>query len=92
MPGGPVYTFEQTLADPQVQHRRMVYDIEHPTIGLMKTLGLPVKSTGELTQIRKPAPLHGQHTAEVLRQLGYGDREVQTLVAEGVVKAGKIPA
>jgi crotonobetainyl-CoA:carnitine CoA-transferase CaiB-like acyl-CoA transferase len=92
VPGGPVYTYEQTLSDPQVQHRRMVYDIEHPTIGLMKTLGLPVKSSGELTQIRKPAPLHGQHTEEVLRTLGYSEGQVHGLLAEGVVKATKVPA
>jgi crotonobetainyl-CoA:carnitine CoA-transferase CaiB-like acyl-CoA transferase len=92
VPGGPVYTYEQTMSDPQVQHRRMVYDIEHPVIGPMKTLGLPVKSTGELTQIRKPAPLHGQHTEEVLRTLGYSDKQVQGLLAEGVVKATRLPA
>jgi len=92
VPGGPVYTYEQTLSDPQVQHRRMVYEIEHPIIGPMKTLGLPVKSSGELTQIRKPAPLHGQHTGEVLRTLGYSDGQVETLLAEGVVKATKVPA
>jgi crotonobetainyl-CoA:carnitine CoA-transferase CaiB-like acyl-CoA transferase len=87
VPGGPVYTYDQTLVDPQVQHRRMVYDIEHPKIGMMKTLGLPVKSSGELTQIRKPAPLHGQHTTEVLRSLGFSDAQVRGLLAEGVVKA-----
>ena len=92
VPGGPVYTYDQTLADPHVQHRRMVHDIEHPVIGPMKTLGLPVKSTGELTQIRKPAPLHGQHTAEVLRDLGYTQAQVGALVADGVVRAAKVPA
>jgi crotonobetainyl-CoA:carnitine CoA-transferase CaiB-like acyl-CoA transferase len=88
VPGGPVYTYEQTLSDPQVQHRRMVYDIEHPVIGPMKTLGLPVKSNGDLTAIRKPAPLLGQHTREVLRDLGLADADAQRLVSEGVVKAG----
>ena len=87
VPGGPVYTYEQTLSDPQVQHRRMVHDIEHPKIGPMKTLGLPIKSNGDLTAIRQPAPLHGQHTAEVLTALGYSDAQVRGLVSEGVVKA-----
>lgn len=87
VPGGPVYTYDQTLVDPQVQHRRMVYDIEHPVIGPMKTLGLPLKSDGELTQIRKPAPLHGQHTEDVLREAGYSDSQVRGLLAEGVVKS-----
>lgn len=87
VPGGPVYTYDQTLADPQVQHRRMVYDLEHPKIGPMKTLGLPLKSSGDLTAIRKPAPLHGQHTEEVLRSLGCSEGQVRNLLAEGVVKS-----
>jgi crotonobetainyl-CoA:carnitine CoA-transferase CaiB-like acyl-CoA transferase len=92
VPGGPVYTYEQTLSDPQVQHRRMVYDIDHPKIGAMKTLGLPLKSNGDLTQIRKPAPLHGQHTEEVLREIGYDDSKVRGLLADGVVRATGVPA
>lgn len=87
VPGGPVYTYDQTLADPQVQHRRMVHDIEHPKIGPMKTLGLPIKSNGELTQIRRPAPLHGQHTEEVLREAGFSGEQVRSLLAAGVVRA-----
>lgn len=87
VPGGPVYTYDQTLADPQVQHRRMVHDIEHPKIGPMKTLGLPIKSSGELTQIRRPAPLHGQHTEEVLRESGFSGEQVRGLLAAGVVRA-----
>lgn len=92
VPGGPVYSYDQTLADPHVQHRRMVWDIEHPTIGPMKTLGLPVKSTGELTSIRTPAPLHGQHTEEVLRGIGYSDDQVRALLAGGVVRATPLAA
>jgi crotonobetainyl-CoA:carnitine CoA-transferase CaiB-like acyl-CoA transferase len=92
VPGGPVYTYEQTLSDPQVQHRRMVHDIDHPKIGAMKTLGLPIKSNGDLTLIRKPAPLHGQHTEEVLREIGYEDSQVRGLLADGVVRATGVPA
>jgi crotonobetainyl-CoA:carnitine CoA-transferase CaiB-like acyl-CoA transferase len=92
VPGGPVYSYDQTLADPHVQHRKMVLEIEHPVIGPMKTLGLPVKSTGELTSIRKPAPLHGQHTEEVLHTLGYSESAVRGLLAEGVVRARAVQA
>ena len=91
VPGGPVYTYEQTMSDPQVQHRRMVYDIEHPVIGPMKTLGLPLKSNGDLTQIRKPAPLLGQHTRDVLRELGYSEGDAAGMLSQGVVKATALP-
>jgi crotonobetainyl-CoA:carnitine CoA-transferase CaiB-like acyl-CoA transferase len=90
VPGGPVYTFDQTLRDPQVLHRQMVYDIEHPTIGAMKTLGLPLKSTGALTSIRQPAPLLGQHSRDILRGLGYTDGDTQALIEQGVVRETKV--
>ena len=85
IPGGPVYSYEQALADPHMQARKMVVDIDHPKIGPMKTLGLPIKSTGELTSIRKPAPWLGQHSEEVLREIGYQDAEVRELFEQRVV-------
>ncbi|HEX2544461.1 MAG TPA: CoA transferase [Ramlibacter sp.] len=90
VPGGPVYTYEQALVDPQVQHRRMVYELEHPVIGPMKTLGLPIKSNGELTRIRKPAPVLGQHTREVLAELGYGQDRIDSMLSQGVVRATEV--
>ena len=85
VPAGPVNRYHETLADPQIAAREMVVDIEHPKIGPMKTIGLPLKSTGELTQIRRPAPWLGQHSEEVLRSLGYGGREIEALFADEVV-------
>jgi crotonobetainyl-CoA:carnitine CoA-transferase CaiB-like acyl-CoA transferase len=85
VPGGPVYRYDEMLADPQIAARAMVVDIEHPKIGPMKTIGLPLKSSGELTQIRRSAPWLGQHSEEVLRSLGYGSPEIEALFADEVV-------
>ena len=85
VPGGPVYGYDQIMKDPHIKARNMVVDIDHPKIGPMKTLGLPIKSTGALTQIRQPAPWLGQHTEEVLREIGYADGDVRELFAAGVV-------
>ena len=85
VPGGPVLRYEQVMHDPHIRARNMVVDIEHPKIGAMKTIGLPIKSSGELTAIRKPAPWLGQHSAEVLRAVGYGAAEIDALFAGGVV-------
>ncbi|MDB5880839.1 MAG: subunit BbsF of succinyl-CoA:(R)-benzylsuccinate CoA-transferase [Ramlibacter sp.] len=85
VPAGPVYGFEQIMKDPHVKFRKMVVDIDHPKIGPMKTLGLPIKSTGDLTAIRKPAPMLGQHSEEVLRELGYGDADIRTLFDDQVI-------
>jgi crotonobetainyl-CoA:carnitine CoA-transferase CaiB-like acyl-CoA transferase len=85
VPGGPVYRYEQILDDPHIKARNMVVEIEHPKIGRMKTLGIPVKSSGELLAIRSPAPLLGQHSAEVLRKAGYSASDIEALFASGVI-------
>jgi formyl-CoA transferase len=51
----------------------------------MKAMGIPIKSTGELLAIREPAPWLGQHTDEVLKTIGYAEREIQALHAAGVL-------
>ena len=85
VPGGPVYTYDQTLNDPHIKARNMVVDIEHPKIGRMKALGIPVKSTGELLAIRKPAPWLGQHSVATLQGLGYSDAEIDAMFESGVI-------
>jgi hypothetical protein len=85
VPGGPVFGYEQIMHDPHIQSRKMVHDIEHPIIGNMKTLGLPIKSSGELNTIRLPAPWLGQHTDEVLHQLGYASEQVEAMFSQGAV-------
>jgi crotonobetainyl-CoA:carnitine CoA-transferase CaiB-like acyl-CoA transferase len=85
VPGGPVYRYDEALADPHVLARHMVEEIDHPKIGRMKMMGRPLKSTGDLTAIRKPAPWLGQHSAEVLRELGHDEAGIERLFADGVV-------
>jgi len=85
VPGGPVFRYEQVMHDAHIKARQMVVDMDHPIIGPMKTLGLPIKSSGELAAIRQPAPWLGQHTAEVLRALGSSAAEIDALFAAGVV-------
>jgi crotonobetainyl-CoA:carnitine CoA-transferase CaiB-like acyl-CoA transferase len=85
VPAGPVYGYDQIMKDPHIKARNMVVDIDHPRIGPMKTLGLPIKSTGDLTAIRQPAPWLGQHSDEVLRGLGYGSQDIARLFDDGVV-------
>jgi crotonobetainyl-CoA:carnitine CoA-transferase CaiB-like acyl-CoA transferase len=85
VPGGPVYTYNQILDDPHIKARNMVIEMDHPKIGRMKSLGIPVKSTGELLEIRQPAPWLGQHSAEVLKDLGYAEKDLAALWSEGVL-------
>jgi crotonobetainyl-CoA:carnitine CoA-transferase CaiB-like acyl-CoA transferase len=85
VPGGPVYGYDQIMNDPHIAHRKMVVDIEHPKIGPMKTIGLPIKATGELTAIRHAAPWLGQHSDEVVRALGYSESDIAGLFEAGVI-------
>jgi crotonobetainyl-CoA:carnitine CoA-transferase CaiB-like acyl-CoA transferase len=85
VPGGPVYRYDQILADPHIRARAMLEEIDHPKIGRMKMMGRPIKSTGDLTAIRKPAPWLGQHSAEVLLDLGYPGDEIEGLFAQSVI-------
>jgi crotonobetainyl-CoA:carnitine CoA-transferase CaiB-like acyl-CoA transferase len=85
VPGGPVYTYDQTLNDPHIKARHMIVEIDHPKIGRMKSLGIPVKSTGELLAIRNPAPWLGQHSGEVLKSAGYSGADIEELFESGVV-------
>ena len=68
------------FSDPQVLHRNMLVEIEHPTIGSIKTSGNPIK-TGQ-DEIFSPPPLLGQHTQEILKNIcGYSVAEIKSLEA-----------
>jgi crotonobetainyl-CoA:carnitine CoA-transferase CaiB-like acyl-CoA transferase len=85
VPGGPVFGYGEIMQDAHIKARNMVVEMDHPIIGRMKTIGLPIKSTGELTAIRKAAPWLGQHSAEVLRSIGYADVDIKALFAGCVI-------
>lgn len=85
VPAGPVYTYDQALADPHILARNMIVEVDHPKIGRMKNMGSPVKASGEFTRIRMPAPWLGQHSDEVLKSLGYKDDSIAALHAQGIV-------
>jgi crotonobetainyl-CoA:carnitine CoA-transferase CaiB-like acyl-CoA transferase len=85
VPGGPVFNYVQAFENEHAKARRMVAEIDHPKIGRMKIIGNPVKTSAELARSRTPAPWLGQHSADVLRGLGYGDAQIAALFTEGVV-------
>jgi crotonobetainyl-CoA:carnitine CoA-transferase CaiB-like acyl-CoA transferase len=88
LPAGPINDIAQVFSDPQVAHRQMVVEVEHPTAGLVRLPGIPVKFGGTPARVQGPPPLLGEHTDEVLRGiLGFDDAAVAALRAEGVVGA-----
>jgi crotonobetainyl-CoA:carnitine CoA-transferase CaiB-like acyl-CoA transferase len=87
VPCGPVYDMLQGLADPQTLAREMVVEVEHSTLGPVKTLGLPVKFSATPGKVRKGAPRYGEHTREVLREYGFDDGEIERFISDGAVVA-----
>ena len=74
---GPVYSLDEVFQDPQITHRKMAVEIEHPTIGKIKILGIPIKFSETPGKIRTPAPGFGEHTEEILKMLGYNQKEIE---------------
>jgi crotonobetainyl-CoA:carnitine CoA-transferase CaiB-like acyl-CoA transferase len=85
VPSGPINTYPEALADPHTLARDMVVDLVHPGAGPIKALGIPVKLSDTPGAVDRPAPLVGEHTDEILRELGYGDAERQALRKAGVI-------
>jgi formyl-CoA transferase len=73
LPCGPINDYEQVFADPHVLAREMVVEVDHPTLGRVRTLGSPLKMSGTPPVVGRRAPLLGEHTQEVLREVGLGD-------------------
>jgi len=86
VPVGPVNRIGDMLADPQVQARDMVVETEHPKAGRVKGIGHPIKFTDTPGGTKRPAPLLGEHTREVLGSLGYSAAEIDALVRDGAVR------
>ncbi|RMD61253.1 MAG: CoA transferase [Alphaproteobacteria bacterium] len=79
LPAGPVLSITEMHDHPQTLARDMVPELDHPVAGRMQTIGLPVKFSATPGGIRRPAPLLGQHTAEVLAEAGYGPEEIAAM-------------
>jgi crotonobetainyl-CoA:carnitine CoA-transferase CaiB-like acyl-CoA transferase len=80
---GPVNTMEEAFEDPQIASREMVTEMEHPHIGKVPQLGIPINFSEFQGKIRRPAPSFGEHTAEILKELGYNGKTIKALMEGG---------
>jgi crotonobetainyl-CoA:carnitine CoA-transferase CaiB-like acyl-CoA transferase len=80
---GEVKTHLQAAEDPQVRHMQLVTSYDHPRAGTVKVIGPAVRHSETPATIRRPAPLVGQHTREILREFGYADDQISGWLASG---------
>jgi formyl-CoA transferase len=86
VPCAPVQTVDQVFKAPQVLHREMLVQVEHPTAGTVPMAGIPVKFSATPASVRLPPPLLGQHNEEVLESwLGMNDKEISELKRKTVI-------
>jgi crotonobetainyl-CoA:carnitine CoA-transferase CaiB-like acyl-CoA transferase len=85
IPAGPIYAVDEALNDPQIQTRRTVVALEHPTVGLLKSLAFPGHLSETPFSYRLPPPRLGEHTGQVLAELGYSPSEIADLRMAGVL-------
>lgn len=85
IPVGKVYSIDEVFRDPQVLARNMVIEIDDPRAGKVKQIGILPKLSGTPGSVRSLAPLHGEHTGELLSRYGYGRDEIEKLRQDKVV-------
>jgi crotonobetainyl-CoA:carnitine CoA-transferase CaiB-like acyl-CoA transferase len=82
---GPVLSYAQTVEDSQIQHNAMVQEVEHGNVGRLRTHGLPIKLHTTPGGVRQAPPTLGQHTDEVLEELGYSAEQIAVLRDAGAI-------
>ena len=84
IPCGPINFVDETLTEPQLLARGMIVELEHPLAGVVRSLGNPVHLSQTPVSYRRPPPVLGEHSVEILSSLGYGREEIEALETDGV--------
>ena len=85
VPCGPIYTMDKIFTDPQVLHRQMLKEVDHPKVGKVKVTGVPIKLSDTPGEVETAPPILGQHTQEILTELGFSDKDIKKLRQEKVI-------
>ena len=84
-PAGPINTMDQVFKDPQVKHLKMAVDVDHPRLGKFGVVNQAIKMSRTPSEVRTATPDQGDHTSEVLAELGYDQSTILRLHETGVV-------
>lgn len=82
---GPILNIKEVFENEQVLHLKMLEEIDHPHCGKIKTIGIPTKLSRTPGSIRRPPPLKGEHTDEVLHELGFSEEKIREFHEAGAV-------
>lgn len=85
IPCGPIYNMDQVFEDPQMKHLGLAVEVDHPVVGKRQLVGQPIHMSRTPWKMRSVTPEGGEHTRDILKDLGYSQADVDQLFAEGVV-------
>jgi formyl-CoA transferase/CoA:oxalate CoA-transferase len=85
IPAGPINSIAETVSHPQHLARGFIPELQHPTAGMVKTTGNPIRLSETPATYRMPPPTLGQHTTEILTNLGYDDEALASLRGQGII-------
>ena len=84
IPSGPIYNMEEVWNDEQVRHRNMDVKLDHPKQKNSRNIGVAVKLSKTPGEIKTPAPLYGEHSKKILKELGYSTDEIRNLIDSNI--------
>jgi crotonobetainyl-CoA:carnitine CoA-transferase CaiB-like acyl-CoA transferase len=82
---GPIYEFDEVFEDPQARHLGVIAEMAQPGYGTVRMVNFPVRASATPARLTRPAPLLGEHTAEVLGELGFSAEDIARLRRDAVV-------
>ena len=85
VPCSPVNSIDTIVNDEQVKARGMIIDVEHPTAGKIRMAGLPVELGSNPGSVRLPPPRLGEHSEQILREIGFSAQSIDSLFQKGVI-------
>ena len=85
VPCGPIYSMDQVFADPQVRHVQAAAEVTHKRLGKLRIINQPVKLSRTPAKLVAATPERGEHTQEVLSELGFSSQEIEKFKGEGIV-------
>ena len=88
IPSGPIYNMKEVWEDEQVKYRKMDVKLDHPKQKKSRNIGVAVKLSKTPGKIKPPAPLYGEHSSKILKELGYSEDEIKNLINSNISGMG----